>query len=224
MKKYRLFAFVLVVLSTTQLSGQELNRFEDAIQRFEAEDSKHGAKPEAMLFTGSSSIRMWKSLEQDMAPMKVLNRGFGGSTLPEIIYYADRILMPHQPSIIILYCGENDLSNENTKVKKTLRDFKQFVEYTSKKLPETHVFYLSIKPSIKRWSYWPKMAKANKKIERFINRHDQYHFVDVASTMMDDNEVVRQDIFIEDDLHMNETGYSLWKNKLKPILQQYYTE
>lgn len=203
---------------------QKLDKFESEIVVYEQEDQKAGYDPNAILFTGSSSIRMWKTVDADMEQMKVVNRGFGGSTIPEVTYYADRIIKPHQPKIMVFYCGENDLSNDEAKSSLALKSFKKFYKYMKENLPDTKVFFIAIKPSIRRWNYWPKMVDANTKIKKYINKKDNYYFVDTASPMLDVEGVVLQDIFIEDNLHMNAKGYEIWTNTLKPILTQYYVD
>ena len=223
MKKTLLFSLLLYVCVTTITFGQQkLDKFESQIIEFEQEDHNEGYKQESILFTGSSSIRMWKSLENDISPIPVLNRGFGGSTIPEVTYFADRIILPHQPKILVFYCGENDIANDDAKSKLALKSFKKFYTYMKKNLPETEVFFIAIKPSVKRWNYWNKMNEANSKIKKFIDRKDNYYFVDTASKMLDENGIVLQDIFIKDNLHMNAKGYEIWTNTLKPILEQHY--
>jgi lysophospholipase L1-like esterase len=158
-----------------------------------------------------------------MAPMAVINRGFGGSKIPEVVYYADRIIKPHQPKLLVFYCGENDLANDVTKAKEALKRFKSFEKYMRKNLADTKVFFLSIKPSISREQYWEKMQQANDMIAKFISRKDNYIYVDVASKMLDENGIVLQDIFLEDNLHMNAKGYKIWTSELRPILEKHYT-
>lgn len=218
------FLWLLCILLPLLGNAQNFDRFEKVILQFEKQDKERGYQSEAILFTGSSSIRMWKSLAEDMDPISVINRGFGGSTIPEVLYYADRIIKPHQPKIIVFYCGENDLANDNSNSDLALKSFKNFSKYLKKNLPNTKVFFLAIKPSIKRWHYWPKFAEANEKIKKFIDKHELYFFVDTASEMLDENEVVLQDIFIEDNLHMNAKGYKTWTAKLKPILEEHYSK
>lgn len=201
---------------------QKLDRFESTIQSFEKEDVQNGYPPNAILFTGSSSIRKWNILAEDMAPIPVINRGFGGSTIPEVLHYADRIILPHHPKIIVFYCGENDLANDDTKSTQALKSFKLFYEYMEKNLPDTKVFFVSIKPSVSRWHYWDKFTDANKKLEKFMENKDNYFYVDIATPMLDSNGVVLQDIFVADNLHMNPKGYAIWTKVLKPILEEYY--
>ncbi len=223
-KQIFILFFLFIGITNTSFAQKKLDSFESAIIKYEEEDQKNGYQPGAILFTGSSSIRMWKSLTDDMSPMPVINRGFGGSTIPEVTYYADRILLPHHPKFIVFYCGENDLSNDEAKSGLPLKSFKQFHRYMEQNLPETKVFFIAIKPSISRWHYWPKMAEANEKIKKFINSKDNYYFVDTASGMLDENGTVLQDIFIKDNLHMNAKGYAIWTKVIKPILEEHYND
>lgn len=218
------FIFLFTGLSIAVFAQQKLDKFESSIIQFEQEDQINGFHPDAIMFTGSSSIKMWTTLDVDMSPIPVVNRGFGGSTLPEVTYYADRIILPHRPKIIVIYCGENDLANDHTKANLALKSFKAFYSYMKQNLPETKVFFIAIKPSISRWHYWAKMKEANEKIENFIKSKDNYYFVDTASQMLDQSGTVLQDIFIKDNLHMNEKGYAIWTSVLKPILEEHYKD
>jgi len=215
---------LLIILPGLSFAQQKLDRFESTIQEFEQLDKDNGYQPKAVMFTGSSSIRMWKSVSKDMAPIPVINRGFGGSTIPEVLYYADRIILPHSPKVIVFYCGENDLSNDEAKASLALKSFKKFHKYLKENLPETKLYFIAIKPSISREKYWPKMQEANKKIKKFIDKKENYFFVDTASKMLDKNGKVLQDIFLEDNLHMNAKGYKIWTETIKPLLEQYYAD
>lgn len=223
-KQIFILLFLLIGITHVNFAQQKLDKFESSIIKYEEQDQKNGYQPGAILFTGSSSIRKWKSLSEDMSPMPVINRGFGGSTIPEVTYYAERIILPHHPKIIVFYCGENDLSNDEAKSGLPLKSFKEFYRYMEQNLPETKVFFVAIKPSILRWNYWPKMVEANEKIEKFINSKDNYYFIDTATGMLDENGTVLQDIFINDNLHMNAKGYAIWTTVIKPILEEHYQE
>jgi lysophospholipase L1-like esterase len=220
-KKFVFFIFC-IVLSVSAKAQIKLDRFESTIIEFEKEDRAEGFQPEAILFTGSSSIRRWETLLEDMSPIPVINRGFGGSTIPEVLHYADRIILPHQPKMIVLYCGENDLANDEAKAKLAFKSFKKFHNYIIDNLPDTRVYFIAIKPSIKREKYWPKMQKANQMIRRFIKRKKNFYYLDTSSIMLDENGHVLQDIFIKDDLHLNKKGYQIWIKTIKPILERDY--
>lgn len=224
MGKTRFFIVIICFGVLSYSHGQKLDKFESSILEYEQEDKKNGYQKHGILFTGSSSIRMWKSLAEDMAPLPVINRGFGGSTIPEVTYYGDRIIKTYQPKIIVFYCGENDLSNDESKSKLALKSFKQFYKYMKRNLPDTKVFFVSMKPSIRRWNYWPKIQDGNEKISRYLAEIDNYFYVDTASEMLDEDGVVHQDIFVEDNLHMNAKGYKIWTETLKPILEEHYSD
>ena len=223
-KQVSILPFLVIVFISSTIAQQKHGKYESTIVKFEQEDQKKGYHPEAVLFTGSSSIKMWKSLGEDMSPIPILNRGFGGSTIPEVTHYADRILLPHHPKIIFFYCGENDLANEESKSDLALKSFKKFHEYMKKNLPETKVYFIAIKPSIKRWNYWDKMSQANAKLSKIISKKDNFFFVDTASQMLDENGIVLQDIFIKDNLHMNAKGYAIWTKVIKPIMEEHYNK
>ncbi len=195
-----------------------LQRFEGEIRAFERRDSLRPPAPGGVLFVGSSSIRLWASLEEDMAPLPVLNRGFGGSTLPEELHYAGRIVFPYQPALIVLYCGENDIQAGDLP-EVVFQNFKRLVALCRERLPATPIVYLSMKPSPSRWEKWPAFEKGNAMIRRFADSQPGVHFVDVSSVMLRDG---RPDgsIFLPDSLHMNAEGYRRWTEVLKPVLLQ----
>ena len=202
------------------LSGSQqdhLTRFEEEIKEFEAADKVRFPPKEAILFTGSSSIRMWKTVAEDMVPLPVINRGFGGSTIPEVIYYADRIVFPYKPKIIVFYCGENDIQ-EQTLPQIVFQNFKKFVGMVEERLPETKIVYLSMKPSLSRFEKWRVFQTGNRMIEKFAESREDVLYLDVSETMLSENEKPDSTIFISDGLHMNQKGYQRWTQLLKPVL------
>jgi hypothetical protein len=203
-------------------SQEQKYRFGKEIEQFEEIDRAEGFQPEAVLFVGSSSIRRWSTLAQDMAPMPVINRGFGGSTLPEVLHYADRIITPHNPKIIVLYCGENDLANNSTTANDVLESFKQMNYWLQKNLPDARLYFISIKPSVKRWKYWKKMNEANLLILQYMSRHSHLRFIDVSTPMLDSKGRVKGKIFVEDNLHLNDKGYKIWTKAVKSAIEGTY--
>lgn len=193
-------------------------RFEESIQRFEAADGEQPPPMGAIVCIGSSSIRGWhETIQSDLAPLTIIPRGFGGSNMNDALHYADRIVLPYRPRAIVLYEGDNDIA-QGIKPKTIADTFRLFVEKIQDELPECRIYFLSIKPSIKRWHLWPKMKKANRLIAAACSEDKQLTYVDVASTMLDDEGNPRVEIFQEDDLHMTRAGYILWQSALKPIL------
>lgn len=198
-------------------SGKMVNRFESAILNMEKEDSTRTAFDDEILFVGSSSIRMWKSLVIDMLPLHVINRGFGGSTISEVIYYANRIVIPYQPKLIVFYCGENDINDGYTP--QEVRDsFIVLDEFIHQKLPETQLLFISMKPSLDRWELWDQFEEGNQLIRQYIESKPHLHYFDSSESMLNAESTPDSTIFIEDGLHMNEMGYARWTAQLKPVV------
>ena len=206
-------------MTATQQLNPNLKRFRAEIDKFAEADKTKMPEIGQTLFVGSSSIRMWDSLEVDMAPMKVINRGFGGSTLPEVIHYADQIIFPYRPTKIVLYCGENDIS-EGASPLKVFRSFKQLVRRIRTKLPETEIYYLPMKPSIARWNLWSDYQKGNQLIEKFIAAQKGLNYLDITPSMLTETGQIDSTIFIEDGLHMNRKGYEAWRDIVKEKLKE----
>jgi lysophospholipase L1-like esterase len=192
------------------------NKWERTIVRFEKQDQLTPPQKGCVLFVGSSSFRMWKTLEKDMAPTKVLNRGFGGSKLVDLLVFKDRIVTNYHPSKIFLYEGDNDLSNGKKPIKEFLKEFVEFHNHIHKKLPDTKIYFVSIKPSLKRIKVWPYSSKGNAAIANECSKHPYLHYVDVASAMFDSNKKLK-DIFVKDNLHMNAKGYKIWAAIIRPL-------
>lgn len=172
----------------------------------------------AVLFTGSSSIRMWASLRRDFPHLKVINRGFGGSHLEDLVFWAPKIVTPYKPRKIVVYSGENDIevgqSPENA-----LADFKAFVEYRDRELPGVPIIYISMKPSVLRWAKWPEMKRANELIKAEARKSKRVTFVDISTAMLGSDGKPRPELFLADGLHMNSAGYALWRQILLPYLK-----
>jgi lysophospholipase L1-like esterase len=226
MRRRRRIVLILILLALaaggyTFWSMGNANFWESSIRKFEAEDRIHPPHQGAILFVGSSSINFWHTLSADMAPLDVINRGFGGSQLAHVNYYATRIVLPYRPRAIVLYAGDNDLSWPWSKSPQTvLDDFKQFVTLVHASLPGTWIYYVSMKPSPTRWSHWPTEHLANQMIEEFTLTQDRVQFIDVTPAMLDAHGKVRRELFRWDGLHMNPRGYALWTTIIKPILLQ----
>lgn len=213
----------LMLLTTGYISKRRLLRsariWSSQIRIYEYRDRRRRPKPGGILFTGSSSIRYWRSLRRDMSPMPVLNRGFGGAFLYHVIHYADRIVFPHRPRIIVLYAGENDVA-AGICPDQLLGHLKRFVTMVHKRLPDTKILYVSVKPTVKRRRYWPRMRQINSKLKAWIDKQTKVEYIDVAGPMLDRRGRPRRDILIWDRLHLNRKGYRLWASIIKPRLRK----
>jgi len=200
---------------------EKINRFLPEIQRFDSLDQVNGLTNNGILFTGSSSIRMWSTLAKDMSPLPILNRGFGGATIPEVLHFSGKYLFQHNPQIIVFYCGENDIA-EGQSPEMVYASFKTFTKIIETRLPNTKLVFISMKPSLARWELWEKYKAGNELIQKFISGKSNMLYVEAGETMLATNGKVKDDIFIKDGLHMNAKGYKGWANQLKPILEGIY--
>lgn len=195
--------------------------WESSIRKFEQSDRSNPPKQGVIVFTGSSSIKFWKTLPEDMKPLDVINRGFGGSQIAHVNYFANRIIVPYRPRAVVLYAGENDLSWPWSKSPETvLGDFEEFVEIIHAQLPETWIYYISMKPTRLRQSSWPKLQRTNRMIEEFAKTQERVQYVDVSSAMLDAQGNPRRDLLRWDGLHMNAKGYAIWTSIIKPLLSK----
>jgi lysophospholipase L1-like esterase len=190
------------------------------IDRLVADDSAHPPPRHGVLFVGSSSIRMWTTLTADFPGVPVIDRGFGGSAIADATYFADRIVVPYRPRLIVMYAGDNDIA-EGCTPRQVLDAFETFIARVRRDLPDVAVAYISIKPSIARWSMWPRMHKANRLIAAWSKTQSRVAFVDVAANMLDANGKPRAVLFRSDGLHMTPAGYAIWVRALRPVLARY---
>jgi lysophospholipase L1-like esterase len=193
--------------------------WEREIASYERADRLEPPPRGGIVFTGSSTIKFWKTLEADMAPLPVLNRGFGGAHLAHVSRFAPRILLPYEPAEVVLYCGDNDLGAWTGKDSDTIvRDFERFTGIVHGALPDTRIHFVSIKPSRLRRGQWPEQQRANEQIEAIAKAHDQVEYVDIATPMLGGASVPPRELFAWDGLHLSEAGYELWTRVLRPVL------
>ncbi len=196
------------------------------IRRFERQDRRRMPPAGGILFTGSSSIRYWETLEKDLAPLTVLNRGFGGSKIHEVTHFVDRIVFPYYPEAVVLYAGENDITGFHCSKKKTAEEvlsaFKMFCEVIHREIPKSIIYFVSIKPPVKRHKFWAEMKRANQLIESYTRDQPGIKYVDVATAMLDPEGKPRLELYQRDGVHMQPEGYRIWtaviKRALKPDL------
>ena len=190
-------------------------RFAEEIGAFAAWDSKNSAPEGAILFVGSSSIRLWATASA-FPEQTIINRGFGGSHFSDLNFYYEQIVKPYDASVIVVYEGDNDIAHGKTPAR-VLADFKKFVDLVRVDSNAAQILFISIKPSIDRWEYWPSMTAANKLIEDFAAHDSSLVYVDLATPLLDEHGLPR-DVYVEDKLHLNDYGYQLWNKALAPFL------
>ena len=193
-------------------------RFSDDFKKFARnEQSSKIQTEEITLFTGSSSIRMWESLESDFPELNLINRGFGGAHLSDVLHYYDRLFTKYRPQKIVLYCGENDLWSGKS-VGRVMKDFHALWAKINIDLPATTLVYLSCKPSPKRISKWNTYQSLNLLIKNLAQRDNKLTFVDISPTLLRPNLSFYPGLWKNDDLHLNQAGYDRWTAWIRPTL------
>lgn len=185
--------------------------------RFAEEDSRTPPPSRPVLFTGSSSIRMWSDLPRDFPDVAVLNRGFGGSQMRDVYHYADPAVIHYQPRQVVLYSGDNDI-HAGRSPQQVLHDFQAVVTRLRQDLPQVPILVLSIKPSPSRLAELPRQREANALIASAARQLPQVTFVDVSTPMLDSQGQPRPELFLQDQLHMTPAGYALWRKVVGPHL------
>ena len=211
----------LLMISGHALSGQvipDTNRFADEINQFIGWDKKNSFPQDAVLFVGSSSIRLW--MTHDYFPeYPVINRGFGGSQIADVNTYLEYTVLKYHPAVIVFYAGDNDIAGGKS-AETVFGDFMDFVKGVRKKLLTTQIIYLPVKPSPSRWQFWPVMQRVNAEIKKVASSRNLLFYVDTALPMLGTDGKPRTELFREDGLHLNEKGYQLWSDILLPFLNE----
>lgn len=214
----RLNLFIAFLLCFNFVKAQHAP-FYSEIQKFKKEDSANFPPKHAILFLGSSSFRKWTDVQKYFPGYKIINRGFGGSTIPDAIYYAGEIVFPYQPRQVLIYEGDNDIASPgNITADSVLNRFKTLFNLIREKLPKTNIAFVSIKPSLSREKLMPEMAKANSLIQDFLKNEKNAVFIDVFHSMLNEDGTPRSDIFLQDGLHMDAKGYAIWQKIIQPYL------
>lgn len=206
---YRLFLTVALALIATASFAQ--NPFWSDIQKFREQDQRSAPPKSQIVFAGSSSFTLWKDVAAAFPEHQIINRGFGGSSLPDLIRYADDVILQYQPKQVVIYCGENDLAgNEKLPADSVVNRFKTLFAKIRKSLPDAAIAYVSMKPSPSRVHLLPKFESANRDIKHFLNRQKNTAYINVYDRMMEKGQP-KAEIFTSDKLHMNAAGYEIWK-------------
>jgi lysophospholipase L1-like esterase len=195
-----------------------LNRFETTILDYEKQNQAKGIDSGKIVFYGSSSWLKWTQMQKNLAPYPVLNRGFGGSTIPELLYYFDRVLLPLAPKAVFIYGGENDIASKNIKTgQQMFASFVKLAQMFKKAMPATQIYFVSMKLSPSRRAFWPELAKGNKLVKAYAKKKN-IGFVDINPLLLDASGRIRPELYTKDSLHINQAGYDLYAEHLKPIL------
>lgn len=220
MKIFRILILIALCNSILFSScSQESDKpFYDEIHAYKEKDKEKFPPENAILFVGSSSINMWKDIASYFPGYTVINRGFGGSGLNDAIEYADDIIIPYHPKQIVIYSGENDIASGNVTSTDVLQKFSRLFKIIRKDLPDVNIVFVSVKPSPSREKYLPVMEDSNNKIRQFLSGYPGTAYVDVYHLMLGSDGKPRKELFLDDDLHMNQKGYAIWRDAITPYL------
>jgi lysophospholipase L1-like esterase len=201
--------FLQLMMSFAPPTAEELQRWEPDINKIEARLKAEPSAKNSVLFAGSSMIRLWDTARA-FPNLSTVNVGFGGSQTRWNTAFADRIIIPVKPKVIVFYCGDNDLNSKLTP-KEVIEDFEAFIKLVRTKLPETKLLILSVKPSPKRWSLFAKQTEVNKQLAAICEKDAMLGFIDtVPGTLGTDGKPIREH-FHKDELHFSEAGYVNWQ-------------
>ncbi|HQR33788.1 MAG TPA: GDSL-type esterase/lipase family protein [Blastocatellia bacterium] len=210
---------LLCGLSTAQQNDPQKIRFVDQIEAYLKADETKPPQPGGILFIGSSIFRRWEKLTQQMTPLPVFNRAFGGSRTEEILQHMDKIVLPYKPRIIVYYCGSNDI-NADIKPEQIVANFKEFAKRVHAQLPQTKIFYVSINRAPQKMERWDWVDDANRRIKDFCDKDKKLGFIDVNPALFDKDGKPRMELYLPDKLHFQEPAYDEFSKIIKPVLEK----
>ena len=215
-----LVLFANITYATPQLENNYKSplTFTTEVNNYLQKDKLKPVEKNGIVITGSSSVRFWQShIHSDFTQVDVIARGFGGSNMNDLLYFSEALITQYQPRAVAIYEGDNDIAQG---ISPTLI-LNKFIELSNKlksSLPEIRIYFISIKPSIARQSMWPKMVETNQLIEEVCNSELNCTYIDVANKLLNDG-LPKENIFIEDGLHLNKKGYQLWSEAVVGVIE-----
>lgn len=228
MKRLLIPLLILLLASCSPLAKYsklpEVKAWEPDIEKFEQLDISKSYPSDAVLFAGSSSIRLWSTIGIDMRPYPVIQRGYGGAKLTDFAVYTPRIVYPHPCQAIVLYIG-NDISGstDDKSPSEVASLFRQVLLTIRKEFPKTPVFWVAITPSPARWHVWPLVEEANGMISKVCEGYYNTYFIPTDHVFLTPSGLPRKELFQEDNLHLNADGYKIWSGIIKNELDRVLT-
>ena len=213
--------FLAFLLGGINLTAQTQSHFEKEIRAFERLDSLEKPAQGQILLYGSSSMRLWSTYQTDLAGYRVLNRGFGDSEMSDAIFYFDRVVLPLAPSWILLYEGDNDLANSKKSPEEVCRDFRTFLDLVKQKLPGTKVAVITLRPSLAREQLMPQQRQVNACFKKICRKNKKRaYFIDLYDTLLTPAGKPNGAYLMEDNLHLNAKGYTVWTKAIRDFLKK----
>jgi hypothetical protein len=225
-KTLRFFPVVALIVLTScspvkeYLELQEVTKWEPDIAKFEALDKTEKYPDDAILFAGSSSIRLWSTLAADMAPYSVIQRGYGGARFSDYAVYADRIFSPHKCSALVLFIANDITGGAGDKRPEEVKALFRYIHHNFRKYnPGAPVFFIEITPTWLRWKAWLQIEECNETIKKWCENHSRTYFIETEKAFLSPDGKPRQEYFRSDSLHLNSEGYKVWNKIIKEELE-----
>ena len=220
---YGYLLMAIIVFSCTPLKkyADTAGPWEKEIRDLEVLDQQEQYSDHAILFVGSSSIRLWKNIHEDMAPYEAIRRGYGGAHFADLIHFTGRLVAPHQVDAVVCFVA-NDISgsDQDLNPREVLKLFQFFVHQVREIKPQTPLFLIEITPTNSRWSVWPQIREANRLMKDYCLKEPNLYFIETAAHYLGADGKPKSELFISDQLHMNQSGYDIWKGLIKEELNQ----
>ncbi|MGV3774827.1 MAG: SGNH/GDSL hydrolase family protein [Verrucomicrobiales bacterium] len=207
--------FILSAISMAQSEG----KWAKEIAAFKAQDEKNTPPQGAIVFTGSSSVRLWTNLAKAFPGSQIINRGFGGSQYSDVVEHLETLVLKHSPKKVFIYSGDNDI-NAGKSPEGTLAECRKIQAALEQKLPETRLYFIAAKPSPSRWQLREKMATFNKILNDYCKQSPNATFIDIWTPMIGADGKPNPDLFVKDNLHLNGKGYELWARIVRPYVEE----
>jgi len=212
------FLLLLACFFRQEVQAQNFAQWENEITGLEKKAAANPVKKRSIVFTGSSSIRLWEGLPTYFPGKKIVNHGFGGSQTAEVAHFAERLITPFKPKQVVIYVGDNDLAVGKLP-EKVFADFQELFTKIRESRPKATVTFISIKPSPSRKQYYAAIQQTNTLIKDFLENQKKAAFVDIYTPMLGQNGKPKPELFRPDSLHMTPAGYDIWAQVLKPYLK-----
>lgn len=195
--------------------------WEEEITKLEYRDDAESYSDDAVLFIGSSSIRIWKNIKEDMAPYEPIRRGYGGAHFSDLIHFTKRLVYPHNFQALCIFVANDITGGENDRsVGEVMTLFKEVVKTVRIKYPNTPIFQIAVTPTSSRWKVWSEVSKLNEKMKAYCERHDNLYFIDSVAPYLNEEGTPRDELFLGDKLHQNQAGYDIWSAEIKKELDK----
>lgn len=208
-----------LIVSGIKSARGDPDAWESSIRKFEAQDRVKPPASGLIVFVGSSSFTLWSTMEKDLAPLPLLNRGFGGAKIGDVVHYAERIVIPYRPRAIVLFAGTNDIAGPKTaSPQQVYEGYLEFVRRVHSKLPEIPIYFVAITPTPSRWNYWWIVQEANRLICEHTKSDPRLRFIDLTDQLLGSDGKPDRSLYRFDRLHPNKRGYAKWIAVIKPLL------